>query len=374
MPILQMTPPKANEIEVSIFGPGFGESIVAHVGEGKWIIIDSCVDELRSTPTPIKYLELIGQNPAECVCIIVATHWHDDHIAGLSDTLEACEKALFCCPNALSKKEFLQLAELYQEAPGSFPEGTSEIQRALEISAHRSRTTQTNMLKFATEDKLIFSSPTVRLVALSPSDEMNRRALEFMATAYALALSGDTSAGRLVAVRPNDVATVLRLDVAERSVLLGSDLEAENNPLTGWTAVFNSLMASERTSSIYKVAHHGSKSGWHDEIWSRMLETRPLALMSPFRWGAHKLPNAIDRARILSMTNRAFITADPNRVRQPTKKRAPKIEAFISQTTKTRRIACGPVGHIRWRADIRDLTDEGDVELFDGALSVADVA
>jgi hypothetical protein len=43
-------PPEADEIEVSVFGPGFGESIVAHLTRGAWITVDSCLDKETLSP------------------------------------------------------------------------------------------------------------------------------------------------------------------------------------------------------------------------------------------------------------------------------------------------------------------------------------
>jgi len=33
---------RPDELEVSVFGPGYGESLAIHLGLGSWIIIDSC--------------------------------------------------------------------------------------------------------------------------------------------------------------------------------------------------------------------------------------------------------------------------------------------------------------------------------------------
>ena len=42
--------PATNEVEISLFGPGYGECIVIHVGENEWVIVDSCIDaETRSS-------------------------------------------------------------------------------------------------------------------------------------------------------------------------------------------------------------------------------------------------------------------------------------------------------------------------------------
>jgi len=35
-----MQKPEKDEIEVSIFGPGYGECIVIHIGNNEWVVID----------------------------------------------------------------------------------------------------------------------------------------------------------------------------------------------------------------------------------------------------------------------------------------------------------------------------------------------
>ena len=77
------TPPEKSEFEITFLGPGYGESIVLHVGSGIWVVVDSCIDS-DGTSSALNYLESIGLNPSRDVALIVATHWHDDHIRGMS--------------------------------------------------------------------------------------------------------------------------------------------------------------------------------------------------------------------------------------------------------------------------------------------------
>ncbi|KJU81704.1 hypothetical protein MBAV_006106, partial [Candidatus Magnetobacterium bavaricum] len=44
-PLDCLTPPKDNELEVTVFGTGYGESIVMHVPGIGWGVIDSCTME-----------------------------------------------------------------------------------------------------------------------------------------------------------------------------------------------------------------------------------------------------------------------------------------------------------------------------------------
>lgn len=49
-------PPAHDELEVSVFGPGYGEAIVIHLGENEWILIDSCIEPESKEPAAIHYL------------------------------------------------------------------------------------------------------------------------------------------------------------------------------------------------------------------------------------------------------------------------------------------------------------------------------
>ena len=98
--------PGENEIELTLLGPGYGESIVLHVGNNHWVVVDSCINK-DGEPEAARYLKSIGIDPAEAVRLIVATHWHDDHIRGMGQLVAACHGATFCCAAALCKEEFL---------------------------------------------------------------------------------------------------------------------------------------------------------------------------------------------------------------------------------------------------------------------------
>ena len=97
-------PPQCDQIEVSLFGPGYGECVLLHIGDGNWVIVDSCFDKHRE-PAALAYLRGLDSDPAESVRLIVATHWHDDHIRGMGELVEVCKNAVFCCASVLGKRE-----------------------------------------------------------------------------------------------------------------------------------------------------------------------------------------------------------------------------------------------------------------------------
>ena len=99
-------PPDSDEFEFTLIGPGYGESIILHLGGGVWVLVDSNVDK-DGNPGSLQYLESIGCDPAQSVALIVASHWHDDHIRGMEKMVKVCSSAKFCCSNALCNNEFL---------------------------------------------------------------------------------------------------------------------------------------------------------------------------------------------------------------------------------------------------------------------------
>ena len=82
-------------VEMVVFGPGIGESIVIHLGNNEWIIIDSCIFSGEDVPAPLLYLRHIGVDASSAVKRVLATHWHDDHIRGLGAVLCECQQARF---------------------------------------------------------------------------------------------------------------------------------------------------------------------------------------------------------------------------------------------------------------------------------------
>jgi len=102
----QYQPPAADEVEVSIFGPGYGECVVVHIGNGDWLVIDSCLEGKAKRAVALEYLESLGVDVASAVRVVVATHWDDDHIVGLADICRASVSAKFVCSAAMTSEQF----------------------------------------------------------------------------------------------------------------------------------------------------------------------------------------------------------------------------------------------------------------------------
>ena len=370
-------PPDSGELEVSVFGPGYGESVLLHVGHGAWIVIDSCIDPKTGRSAPLSYLESIGVKPESAIRLVVASHWHADHVRGLHQLFSAAKTAMFSCAESLAREEFLTLANIYCNEPGKIPLGPEELYQCLTTVRERAQQSGTQLHRWAGPDRILWqtsnnASLKVRVTTLSPSDEMHSRTIQLMLD-YIKALKMGHSEPRLLASCPNDVAVALLLEINGRQILMGSDLEQESNASVGWSAVMSGEAVKDTKCCAFKVSHHGSYSGHNDAVWDELLETAPLALITPFRYGRLRIPTESDRARILARTGEAYISADPNRSAKGPKK-SKNVQAILDNTIRDRRLAIGPVGHIRWRAPIDDPVDRGVVELFDGAIPLEAVA
>src|SRR3954452_16799293 len=110
--------PEANELEISMFSRGYGESIVIHVGNGQWIVVDSLITKDR-IPVALDYLSSIGDEPPISVCAILLTHWHDDHVKGAGEIVRSCRQACVAMPGALVTDEFKR----FMKAAGMEDEG-----------------------------------------------------------------------------------------------------------------------------------------------------------------------------------------------------------------------------------------------------------
>jgi glyoxylase-like metal-dependent hydrolase (beta-lactamase superfamily II) len=113
MPFSEITaigPPRPDQIEICVFGPSYGECIVVHIGNGHWIVVDSCLYAATKEPVSLAYLRALGIDPASAIKAIIATHWHDDHCRGLSQVLLAAPTAHVWIASALTDFEFLRFA------------------------------------------------------------------------------------------------------------------------------------------------------------------------------------------------------------------------------------------------------------------------
>ncbi len=365
--------PGDSEIEVSLFGPGYGESLAVHLGHGCWLVADSCQSQgLSETSAPLDYFELIGVDPASAVVLVVASHWHDDHIRGLSRVVEKCRSADFWVSEALREEEFLVLVEAQSQAMVRGTSGLSEWRAILELLRSRRRTRPGyEAVKWAIADRMLWQSREglpVAVTSLSPSDSAISLAKHRLAKRLPEA---NTAKKRMPAQSPNDTAVVLWLDIAGSGILLGSDLEEEGRVEVGWSAILASRVRPQGKATVFKIPHHGSQTAHHTGVWREMLGQEPHAALTPWSKGGKFLPSKEDVARIIEFTPNAFATSPPRRQKARFDDRA--VAKTMRETTRSVFKALPPFGHVRFRCEMGNMNGNWRQELFGAAAPLSEI-
>ena len=233
-------PPKHNVMEVTLVGPGYGECILLHIGNGSWVlpwvIVDSCIGA-DSRPAALAYLHDMGLDPPEVVHLIVTTHWHDDHIRGIGELVEVCDDAIFCCASALRKQEFLAMMDSIASRPMSqVGSGMQELYKVRSLLEERSAKPV-----FAIANRRIFSRDGCEIWSLSPFD---KEVDSFLQEIDHLRPQERETKRRTPTLTPNKIAVVL--------FLLGSDLEGR-----GWLDILAAHERPDCKASINQGRRYG---------------------------------------------------------------------------------------------------------------------
>jgi hypothetical protein len=286
-------------------GPGHGEAVVVHLGDGQWIIVDSCIDveDVYREPAPNLYLNSLGVDLGKAVKIIFASHWDDDHVRGLGKLVEMCPGAMFCCPSSLTEREFDRYVERLSTGAGTTQgANVSEFRRVLDLLANRGQP-----IYKAVPGRQILTSPMVR--TWSPSDHEMDLFLQFVAQDTPQHGQGHRNA---VPGSPNLTSTVISIEWPDACILLGGDMETHTDSRRGWTAVVNEAVRLDaRKSDLVKIPHHGSHTGHNDRMWTDMLVKTPISAIAPYGRGRldTRPPKSTDVRRIRRLSDGVYQTA-----------------------------------------------------------------
>lgn len=367
--------PGSRELEVSVFGPGFGECILLHLGGGNWAVIDSCLDATTKQPAALQYLSSLGANPATSIQLVVATHWHDDHVDGISRVFETATSAIFACTSAVKEPDFKEVLAAWTGT--RFLPGGSGVDELHSIMAElKNRTTDSRCIapKLAIAGRVLWpisGKPDpleMSIKCLSPSDAA---VLATISRLKGVAPASSKIRRRLPHLLENDTSIVLSVEAAGHRILLGGDLHVKADRSLGWLAIVDDHVGVDARHHTFKVPHHGSPTGHHEEVWDKMVADQTCAVITPFVGGSVRLPSINDCQRILSKTQNAYLSAPPlpGKFRDANK----AVERTVQEATRSVHFVPGKYGHVRLRKDLLEAPDAPwRVELFGSAVSMAD--
>jgi hypothetical protein len=346
--------PAPDQIEVSVFGPNYGECIVLHLGNGHWIVVDSCLQD--GEPVAIAYLRALGIQPAKSIKAVVATHWHDDHVKGLSQILAAAPQAIVWVAAPLTTEEFLRFSARFSTNRTAVA-GTklTEFSKILDEIGRRNQAGLVNF-GFANANSSIYRLDPAssghghfcEISALSPShgDQVN-----FLERVAANMPQARQTKRAIPSPSPNDVSIAALVKVGPLSILLGADLENSTRANAGWEAVLAAHRAQPfgPRASVYKNAHHGSATAHNPDIWEHLLVDVPFAVLTPWRKGRTRIPTLQGVRDILKLSNNAFTTASDARSRSTRGDRPPGVLRLLREPQIRVRSLTAPFGAVRFR-------------------------
>ena len=357
--------PDLHIAEVTLIGSGgYGESIIIHLGSDKWVIIDSCIDPKTQIPQNIEYLKSLNVN-LENVELIICTHWHDDHIKGISKSLEQCPNARFCCSKANDINKFFYFIsfDLKKDIGKQSNSSTIEFNRCMDIIAERNSVmisaNENKCLKTVTDSKFKSS-----IFSLSPSDFTMKN---FDGELASLLTEYGEPDKKIPIDSPNTKSVAVFLILGDHRAILGADLEVGFNSNEGWLNILNNSTIIDKRSTLFKIPHHGSSNGYDVRIWNELIDDKSIAKMTPWnRKSGLPTPEMIEKYS--SHTESLYITK-PFLSKTP-KKRSKNIEKIIASMGLKLQEIRYKKGIIQCRIDMTDANAKWQVTLLENAVKV----
>lgn len=323
-------------------GGGYGECVVIHLGNEDFIVIDSCVDKKTGKALPLLFLEENGVDFSR-VKRIICTHWHKDHIYGMPQVVKKCEEADFVFARANNRKKFYEFVTLDSKNKERFENSTTnDFVKCLDSLGDKAKRWR------ASYDQVLYSevykSQRIALSSLSPSEKVN--------VDYEIELSGlidqaSKSDIRTPLLSPNDKSVVLLIEAGHHNILLGADLEVKANDQYGWLNItrYSNIINGANKSTCFKIPHHGSKNGFHQEIWDNLLEKDPIASITPYSKSSLPKQNMLQKYH--DLTNSLHLTSEPKTYNRPKKRDSQITKAILrfNPTVRELKKSFGIVSH-----------------------------
>ncbi len=255
-----------DQLSVVVFGPGFGESIVMHAPPGEWLIVDSLVDPVASSPvdpanSTNPAIRLLHEHQVEPSALLL-THQHEDHAAGFDALVErwASAKIGYLSEHISPGGDRLT----HPDFERSLRTGLAEHAASAVLDAwDRSPDRKWDLIPGST-----INLGQAAVTVLGPSKRALKRA----------------TAGKKV--DSNTLSVPLAIDWCGTRVVFGADL-----PAAEWQQIVKDLpRASPGDHHALKVPHHGSKAAQHELLADPPDGRERCWVLSPWKLAGGTLP------------------------------------------------------------------------------------
>lgn len=303
-----LKPPENDQLEITVFGPSYGESIVLYIPTIGWGVIDSCEFKvgMKSVNLPLEYLNGILPPDSPELAFVILTHPHEDHYKGLDTILKSYSGKIkrVCWYSGDGLRELKQYICQQKVAGRDVLPGFAEVLNTMQKTKNTG-----SQIRRLSELTAIVASASASLIALSPSASNIQMYVEKLFKKIPQVgepiLPGDDSEHNLISV-------AILLKYGNVQAILGSDLETTSSKKGGWNAIVNNIDVPDLWASFVKVPHHGSISGYCDKAWEEHCKkNKPIAAITPFVKGNKYLP---DESLIKFLENKVenlYLTSSP---------------------------------------------------------------
>jgi hypothetical protein len=303
--------PADGALTVYIFGPGFGESQVVALPDGKWLVVDSCKRSNVNFP-----LELLRHFNAPAIDLLAVTHADLDHYKGIPELITSFEvKRLWRYPGFQTSRDILIELEKEEAHPGF-----AEL-RAMQDTM-RPLMTSVRGREAVYDTRLLPEGSSYHVRCIAPCSAEKQHESEQLSRIYKHVKTGrglTQTERRYLMGEANRLSLAIVIWWGQVGVLLGGDVEYdEADDERGWRGVIGNLKEDGQLQLIQglrvvKTAHHGSDSAFCEDAWREhaaggLVE---LAVITRFSKGGNPPPQTSGLELLRRFARRLALTSEP---------------------------------------------------------------
>ena len=277
--------PSGPVLELFVLNAGYGESIVVHLPNGRWGVVDCYAKSLEdpNSNLALQLLEEHGVTELEFLCL---THPHVDHFYGMTQILRRFSRIrLFWRFPHISADELLVLYLLgngkeFEDKAAT--QEAEEFRNILQVVRERRNRRGSDKIRIKhgalgvpiyPPGDLEASNPGISIIGLAPCGDRVESYKEHLTKCF-------DETGRLRPRPPkleaNELSLGLLIKYGQSRIVLGGDVEESN-----WKEVLREWPRAglpDLGAHGVKVSHHGSTNGYCDGLWEALSNgTKPIA-------------------------------------------------------------------------------------------------
>jgi len=276
------------ELTIHVIGSGsVGESIVIHLPNGKWGVVDCYASSLLNLDTNFTLQFLLNKQiqHLEFVCL---SHPHDDHYRGMSHILQHFKRNItyFWRFGGVHIREILSY--LKKDALSRYDneqtESAAELHKIFKLVRQYKKEDSVRRVTRMSDFKLLYKDDIsgdnrrneIRIFSLGPSTKQIELYQETIKNCFLPDGNIDPNKSK---PHHNMVSGVLLIRYGNTQVVLGGDAEKPE-----WDDILEDELRCCISAHAVKVSHHGSNTGITENLWATLVNNfECYALIVPFK-------------------------------------------------------------------------------------------